>query len=246
MNLILLIAVMADCAVNTPFCPSTILRQREPEPNSTWQSGNIYEIAWNGQYNTFVTAGSVDIYLRALLQSTNNPIRIFSGILASQERVDYMVPLNTSTGRYEIVIMPKDQQPLSGPDFSIPLVIKQKLTDTITEMPPTPSDPVIEPNINSWKIPVIVSASIVGCLAFIALLFIWHFWNKRRKKVLLRKHDVEQSFHGSSTDMGLIANTFKKELGRPIEDEDFGVLIRSLSSKLEVNKDVPTNATILE
>ena len=247
----LISVVLADCAVNTPLCPTNQAHVQEPQPNDVWQTGQKYEITWNGQYNTFVTAGAVDIYLRSISDPTNSPLEIFAGILASQERVDYTVPFNTSTGRYEINIMPKGQPPTTSSDSSIPIIIKQNITDVVPPLPPTIINTSPPPqDQQSWKWPIIIAGGVVGGALLILLIIIsWFVRQKYRKpsKLSAMAGPDSSSNFGTATDMDLVASTFKNALGKPVEDEDFGILIRSLEAhEPEVNSHNPSMATIVD
>eukprot|EP00835_Amoeboradix_gromovi_P005737 NODE_574_length_6555_cov_0.194703.p3 type:complete len:249 gc:universal NODE_574_length_6555_cov_0.194703:2025-1279(-) len=244
----LFILIFGTCIVNTPFCPSR-KQIRRPDPNDIWNVGTTYEIAWNGQYNTFVTAGTIDVYLRSLSDPTNDPFKIFTGILASQEAVDYLVP-NKTTGRYEIVIMPKDEAPLSGEDHSIPIIIKQNVADVVEPLSPRnpvlPSVPEQQP---SWKLTVIIAGCVVGGALVIGLAIAAFIIHKRHNNPKKPRDMAGTDSHLSSTDMNLVASTFRDALGKPVEEEDFGVLIRSLSThthSLQLDKHDPSTATIVE
>ena len=242
--------IFADCAVNTPFCPSSQPHDRQPEPNDTWQTNQTYPIAWNGQYNTFVTAKSVDIYLFSLKAPTNNPSKIFTAILASQEMVEFTVP-NVTSGSYEVVIVAKDQQPSSGSDTSIPISIKQTFAK-IDPQPLPPVDNVINNTLpmaqDNWRWPVIITASVVAGVLVLSLIAV-AFYIHRRKQKPNKLGDVagpDTSLDGS-TDMDLVTNTFKNALGKSVEEEDFGVLIRSLDAHSpQLDNHNPSSATIVD
>ncbi len=242
--------ITADCAVNTPFCPTNRAKTRQPEPNAIWQSGQTYEIAWNGQYNTFVTAGLVDIYLRSLSQPTNDPPRIFRGILAAQEAVDYFVPELTPTGRYELAITGYGQTPSTGPDNSVPLIIKQKPEDKVESPIETPKaipndKPVVDNS--KWKTTAIIVGATVGSVLIVLLLGLAFYLLRRSRQPTKYRSTAGSGNLQHPTDMNLVASAFKTELGKPVEEEDFGVLIRSLENKqISLEKDSPLIGDIVD